>query len=128
MQTPNPAKRGMVLVHHEHSRCWVNDAPGRGHVAESDDFTIGVVTSVTRDGVVKRFRSAECGTERPGPADKRFGGKVYLAPGVDPEGAIEAARSHTWPGHPDQPMPFGSLEEIRAALRPYRQAEAEAGS
>lgn len=123
----NPATRGMVLVHHEHSSYWVNDEPGKGHSVESDDFTIGVVTSVTREGIVKRFRTAGWGTDRPGPADKQFRGKVYMAPGIDPEAALEAAKAHTWPGHPEQPMPFRSLEEVRAVLRPVREAEREAG-
>jgi hypothetical protein len=45
---------------------------------------------------------------------------MIMAPTVDPDRAIEAAKAHFWPGHPDQPRPYDSLAALRAELDPYR--------
>jgi len=37
-------------------------------------------------------------------------------------GAFAAAKAHTWPGHPTQPKAYESLEEVRAAVRPFRRS------
>lgn len=122
-----PAKRGMVLVHHETQRDYVTGQP----VTERETFSIGQVTSVTRDGIVKRFRGVSWGeacewsaTDQDGPAGRHFRGRVLLAPDIDPAAAVRAAKAHHWPGHPGQPMPFSSLREVRDALRECRDVPA----
>ena len=110
------AKRGMVLVHEITRRDYIIGEGPREHT----DCELGIVTSITRDGLVKRYRNA-WGGEQDGPAGRMFRGRVHLAPGIDPEPAMAAAKAHCWPGHPGQPKPYGSLAEVREALRPFRQ-------
>jgi len=50
----SPARRGDLIVIQQHHRDWVL----RGESREYDTYTVGVVTSVTRDGTVKMFREA----------------------------------------------------------------------
>ena len=124
------AKRGMVLVHHIHTSEWVNGTEGplghiEGHSVDRDEYRIGVVTSVTRGGLVMAFRTAGWGTDRlgtaePGPAVKRFRGRIFLAPGIAAEPAIDLAKAHYWPNHPGQPAPWTDLDTVKHALATLR--------
>jgi hypothetical protein len=94
---------------------------GQG-VTEATQVDLTVVASVTRGGVVKAVRSAWRGSaivplERWSPANPQI--NLVSQERIDVDGAMEAARNHTWPGHPDQPMPFDSLDEARTALLPF---------
>lgn len=109
------AKRGMALVHHRHVRDYVI---GQG-ASERDEYVVGIVTSVTREGIVKRYREAGWNSEHDGPAGKHFRGNIWLAPDLDADAAMAIAAAHTYPGH-TQVMPFASLQEVREALRPCR--------
>lgn len=100
-------------------------------VAERHDYIIGqerkprttvelaVVTSVTRDGIVKLVRHAW-------QSDDHKGVKLYPWESVrvvskdtiDVAQAIEIARSHHWPTTGAGVMPFDSVDECREAIRP----------
>lgn len=84
------------------------------------------VTSVTRQGLVKAVRS--CWTDSCSVPLERWsfpGPEVYLVSQdrIDVVAAMELARQHSWPGHPNQPMPFESLEAVRQALAPLRKGD-----
>jgi len=113
----HPAKRGMVVVHVVECRDWISGQPNR----EYTEVHVGVATSITRDGVVKRYRRfgwSDLTIE--GPASARFRGQLLAVPNVDPAGAEAATRAHFYPGHPNQVRAFADLAETREALRPYR--------
>jgi hypothetical protein len=109
------ARRGDLVVVHEHVRDYVI---GQG-ASEYDRYEVGVVTSVTRDGLVKRY-TGTWGSE----VTIRGHVRCQLVPraAVDVAGAFAAAKAHTWPGHPTQPKAYESLEEVRAAVRPFRRS------
>lgn len=86
------------------------------------------VASVTREGVVKAVRSVwRDSTPLPLARWPHANPQVLLVSRdrIDVEAALTAARAHAWPGHPDQPMPFDSVEEARDLLRPFLTASAE---
>ena len=75
------------------------------------------VTSCKRDGYVKECRDAS------GYIDTRWTtGRVLIIPPsvVASDDVRRVALAHHWDGHPNQPKPFDSLNEVRDALRPYR--------
>jgi hypothetical protein len=53
--------------------------------------------------------------------------RIYLLPaaGVDKAAAIEAVKAHTYPNS-TTPMPFASLDEVRALLKPFVLKEGSA--
>ncbi len=125
---PGAAKRGDLVVIEEHHR----DLVLRGESSEYDTFTVGVVTSVTRDGHVKMYRRAgefDQGKDWRGQPDRgepvppRMA-RAYLmsSKAVDVAGALATAACHVWDtgvtkdGHT---KPYDSLAEIKAALRPH---------
>lgn len=110
------ARRGdLVIVHTVHRDFIIGEGP-KSH----DEFTIGVVTNINRDGAVKAYRPV--GTDRPLPLVylARSLQNVYLLPKdrVDVEAAMATAAAHTWPGH-DYPRYYDTLGEVRDALRPH---------
>lgn len=108
----NRARRGMVAV------IRVRHATGtHGHT----DYEIGVVTSVTYDGWVKRYRDAWGSEVDFGYKRRLYEAVAFLVPDADPVLAMEIARAHHWPGHPGQPQPFRRLDEVRIALEPSRR-------
>jgi len=130
MTEATQAKRGDLVVVHTQSRDWVNDAPGRGHTQVSEQFAMGVVTSVTRDGQVKLWREAgeldgqrdHLGRPDRGRALPAVGFQkawIMSAAQIDVPGALASAAVHTWDGHPTRVKAFGSLDEARAAVRPH---------
>jgi hypothetical protein len=124
------AKRGDLVVVHTQSSDWVNDSPGHGHTQTSEQFAVGVVTSVTRDGLVKLWREAGqlddqrdyLGRPDRGRALPTVGFQQSLimsAAQIDVPGALASAAVHTWDGHSTHVKAFGSLDEVRAAVRPH---------
>jgi hypothetical protein len=116
---PTKAKRGdLVIVVQEHHD-YIIGKGAQGHTT----CEIGVVSSVTREGLVKAFRWA------------RYYGEAYDDPTllarmcrvvqtpivpasvIDVPAAMAAAKAHQWPS--GGTMPFESLDEVREALRPH---------
>lgn len=122
-ETFTAAHRGDGVVIAETHRDYVIGQP----MAERTTYELGTVTSITRDGQVKAWWPAHAsdahrvnvpgGYAIPG---RRAGLWLLPAAEFDVPGAITAARAHVWPGH-ESVKPFDSLEEIRAALRPYKR-------
>lgn len=84
-------------------------------------YDVAKVTSVTRDGLVKTILDA-WGTIAP--VERRVGLRavhVLSAQRIDVDAALRAAAEHHWPGHPDQPMPFDTLDDVRNTLRPFKK-------
>jgi hypothetical protein len=123
----NVAKRGDLIVIEQHHRDY---AIGSG-TREYDSFIVGVVTSVSRDGHVKMYRRAgsfDQGKDWRGQPDR--GENVpanmvrsYVASSteIDVVGALATAGCHVWPSGHESPMPFESLAEVQAALKPHRK-------
>lgn len=113
------ARRGDAVVIQQHRVTYMISQPSQEH----DDFEVGIVTGISRDGMVRKWRSAWYGADGAGVAipERRSGLWLLPAAEFDVTAVIEAARAHCWPGHPDQPMPFASLGEVRKAMRPCRR-------
>lgn len=100
-----------------------------GQPTERTTYQLGMVASATREGVVKSWF-------RPGYGDQlvneyqsvlaRNERAAYVVPksGIDVAAVLTAAKDHHWPGHPGQPMPFDTVEEVREIARPHRKATA----
>lgn len=79
------------------------------------------VTSCTRDGYVKECEDV-AGYKNGAWASARV---LVIPPTmVAPDDVLRVGREHHYDGHPNQPRPFDSLEELRDALRPFRVAPA----
>lgn len=96
------ARRGDLLLLGQDGDCW----------------RFGVVTSITREGVVRAARLVGYGDvptmiypPRPGQVVK-----VMCRDRIDVDAALAVAAAHTWPQH-DSPMPYSSLTEAREAVR-----------
>lgn len=124
----NVAKRGDLVVIEQHHRDFVLHGENR----EYDEFTVGVVTSVTRDGHVKMFRRAgnfDQGKDWHGQPDRGEGipsrmVRSYLmsAKDIDVAGALATAACHVWvtdQAHEDSTKAYDSLAEVKAALKPH---------
>jgi hypothetical protein len=111
------AKRGDLVVVVRKSRDFVI---GQGS-QERTDIHVGIATSVSREGLVKTYRGGLIDSATPVGHDQVY---VVSAKEIDVERAYAAAREHAYPGHPDQAMPFDSLEEVKALLRPFRSVQA----
>jgi hypothetical protein len=119
------ARRGdLIVVCQEH--------PSFGAGDPYDSYTVGVVTSVTRDGGVKAYRpagdlpeperagrAADKGTDLARQRPDRFW--VLPADGVDVPAALATAACHTWPDS-QFPQPYESLDEVRAVMQPHLAA------
>ena len=76
------------------------------------------ITSCTRDGIAKA--AEDCQGYTVGAWALTSGRALLIAADrVRPEDAMRVAREHHYDGHPNQPKPFDSVEELREALRPY---------
>lgn len=113
----NQAKRGDLAIIESRHRDHFMGQDAR----ERSAFAVCVVTSITRDGVVKAVRRTGYG-DTIQPIAHWVGFHVaHIVPQtkIDVDGALEAARQHTWPDHPDQPKYYDTLDEVRDALRPH---------
>lgn len=84
-------------------------------------YTVCVVLNVSRAGEVKTVHST-CAPEYPIEIKRWIGhGRTYVIPAtqIDVAGALETAKNHTWPGHPDKPKYYNTLDEVKVALRPH---------
>ena len=123
----NAAKRGDLIVIEEHHRDYVLHGDNR----EYDTFIVGVVTSVTRDGHVKMYRRAgsfDQGKDWRGQPDRGEAVsprmvRTYVASAteIDVAGALATAGCHVWPSGHESPMPYESLAEVQADLKPHRK-------
>jgi hypothetical protein len=113
-----PAKRGDLIAIRTERHDYV--------VGKETEMTItveiGVVTSVTRDGVVKAA-VVPYGPESNGQVDltrpnHRRSISIVPQDKIDVRDALATYRQHTWPGHRST-QPYASLDEARAALRPH---------
>lgn len=90
---------------------------------DAQEATLVRLTGLTRDGKIRTYRPAA----REQDYDSRVGrdwreiDAFVDASSLDPEHAIEAARAHTWPGHPDSPRPWECFAEAKEALRTARR-------
>jgi hypothetical protein len=116
-------RRGDVILVERVDRDYYTD--GRG-VVERTSYAFGVVASATRDGVPKAWHPVGYGDELVAegyaqPVNSRLVNRFWVlsAKDIDVTGVLRAAKVHHWPDHPDQPMPFDSLDEAKAAARPY---------
>lgn len=115
--THTPAKRGdlaiLVVTRHDYYI-------GEGS-RESTTVEVCEVTNITRDGIAKRVRRA--GAEMPVDLSRYpRGSQIFIVPAaeIDVTAALEAAAAHPWPsGH--KGMPYASLDEVKAMLRPLRK-------
>lgn len=109
------ATRGdLVIVQQTHNDFVI----GQG-LTTRETFEVGVVTSVTREGVVKRFRSSWLDSEQR--ADLRRNARFLIASAaiIDVRAALETAKAHVWDAEHPYPKPYDSLAEAQAALRPH---------
>jgi hypothetical protein len=112
-----PAKRGdIAVIVTERRDC---------HIGKSSTIRTEVevteVTSVTREGAVKAVRFARRGAPSI-PVARLMPHTTYVVPRAefDVASALDAARAHHWPNHPDQPKHFDSLDEVRGMLIAHR--------
>lgn len=127
-QTANMAKRGDLVVIEEHHHDYVLHGENRDY----STYTVGEVTSVTRDGHVKMYRRAgsfDQGKDWRGQVDR--GENVparmvrsYLMDSktIDVRGALATAACHVWvtdTAHEDQPRAYDTLADVKAALKPH---------
>lgn len=121
------AKRGDLAVTHVQRPMYEYAGEER---PERDEFQVGQVTSITRDGLVKMYRPAgnlESGPDYLGRPDRGVplpktalaGTMVMSAKLIDVPGALATAACHVWEGHETQPRAYGSLDEVQAAMRPH---------
>jgi len=119
------ARRGDLVVIHLRHHEWKDGRP-----REYDDFWVGQVTSVTRAGLVRRYRPA--GTfawdadgrgrpdrVRPLPSLWSERAAIKSKEEIDVPGALATAACHVWPGHEGHVRGYGTLAEVKAALRPH---------
>jgi hypothetical protein len=120
------AKRGDLVVFHIRSSSWsLSPGPVR---TQAEDFTVGMVTGVTRDGLVRLYRPAGdltvsdyLGRPYRGQGLPRAGlvaWWVMPASRIDIAGTMVTAATHVYP-HGETPRPYGTLDEVRAALKPH---------
>lgn len=123
------AKRGDLVVIQKRNRDYAIGQETR----EYDTFTVGVVTSVTRDGMVKMFKEAGHidhvdyrGKPDRGQAVPTVGHErtmIVSAADIDVAGALATAACHVWvtdASHETHVKYYESVDELRAALQPHR--------
>jgi len=96
---------------------------------EQTEYTVMTVCSVTRDGRTKavrddRYPSDGHNVAYPEPLDRMLGFRnILIVPkdSIDTEAALATVRAHTYPDS-TTPRAYGSLDDVRAALRPHLKA------
>jgi hypothetical protein len=115
------ARRGDVVLIVRTTRDYIIGQAAR----ERTDCSFALVSSITRDGMVKKVRRIAYGSDvlESAPSDLGLHDRVYVLPAtdVDVTGLLAAAKAHHWPDHPNQPMPFGGVDEARELARPFRK-------
>lgn len=114
------AKRGDLIVIETVRRDYVI---GQGST-ERRQFEVFEVAGLFRDGRVRTVRSVAWSSNYAQTLEGRQKViglvRTYLLPaaGIDKGAAVEAIKAHTYPNS-DTPMPFASLDEVRALLKPF---------
>lgn len=119
------ARRGDLVVIHLRHREWKDGQP-----REYDDFWVGQVTSVTREGLVRLYRAAgtfawdsdgrgRSDRGRPLPSLWFEWAAVKSQKEIDVQGALATAACHVWPGHEGHVRGYDTLAEVKTALRPH---------
>ncbi|GAB3977437.1 hypothetical protein GCM10029978_067140 [Actinoallomurus acanthiterrae] len=108
------AKRGDLIVVQTRRRAY--------GMASWDELGIGIVTNLTREGRIKKWRPA--GGEVPATLNSSAIHRYYVIPQdqIDVEAALQTATEHTWPGG-SPGMPYESLRDVQAALLPHRKPQ-----
>lgn len=109
--THTPARRGDLAAVVTTTRDYVIGAP----TTERTSVRIGVVTSITREGIVKMVDGRKLWNH-----ERTL---VISATRIDVEAALAIAAAHVWPSHTST-MPYASIEEARDALRPALRSPA----
>lgn len=90
---------------------------------ERTTITLGIVTSVTREGLIKAlqvpFSSDDHGARAPYHVTPYIQTLLVPAAAVDVAGVMAAYRQHTYAGH-TQIEPFESVDAARAFVAPFR--------
>ena len=85
---------------------------------EATVYDVGIVASITRDGIVKAVETRYGGST---PLKNMHGiGRTFVVPQgeINVREAAEAAWSNEWrPGYPGKP--FDSLDDLRDVVRPF---------
>jgi hypothetical protein len=92
---------------------------------ERTTYEFGMVASATRDGVLKSWFRIGYGDQIVSEYQsiltrEERAAYVLSQSEIDVSAVLTAAKSHHWPDHPGQPMPFDSVEEAREIARPFR--------
>lgn len=116
-EAPKARRGDLVVVHTTHHDYIIGVGEG---VRSHDEFTVGVVTSITREGLVKAYRPVGYDSPILLAHLSRQLQQTYLMPQtrVDVAGALKTAAAHTWPGH-DYSRYYDTLDEVKVALRPH---------
>lgn len=113
------ARKGDLIV----VECVSHSYAVKGPRTVNTTYRVGVVDSASRTGTVKTWRAVGYGDQllssyaQGVKYDKHW---VMSEKDVDVDGALGAAKAHHWEGHPGQPQDFDTLDEVRAALRPFK--------
>ena len=116
------AKRGDLAVVVSRTRTEVT----RGDSYEVFRATLGRVSSVTNDGIVKRYKSATTADSdlRERKVQPREQVLIVSHRTVDVDAALAQYRKHTWrdTGGTDSDMirPYESMDDVRNALKQFR--------
>lgn len=116
----HPAKRGDLIVIQTHHRDYVIGAGGGAR--EYDYFQVGVVTNITRNGTVKKWREAR--DSHAYELDNTVGLVAYWVQSqaeIDVVAAVETAAANPWPHNGMPGMPYGALEDVKAAMKQHRR-------
>jgi hypothetical protein len=93
-------------------------------------WTLGKVASASRDGQVTKWFPIGWGdqlhSDSPRAIDHMSARVVCSAKNLDVDAVLQAAkRDHSWPGHPNQPQSFATLEELKAFVAPFLSTHEE---
>ena len=109
------ASRGDLVVIERRNR---GDVNGQGSY-DRVEYEAGVVTSITREGAIKAFRTRYSDTQ---PIDRIVGFvRSYIVEKgvVDVDAAVAAAWANPW-HNGDPGKPFDSLDEVKACVAPFK--------
>ena len=113
------AKRGDLVVIEKRTSYTTTSAGYH----EATIYEVGIVTSITREGVTKAIETRYGG---PTPLKNIYGvGRTFIVSQdeIDVRAAAEAAWSNEWkPGYPGKP--FDSLDEVRSVVSPFKYQQA----
>lgn len=124
MSAPYKPRRGDLVALVEQSTYTIQAVGKLGHVTR-EKVTLGVITSMGRDGMVKAWRDLAYEDIAPTRRD-RFRGQVLTIPArfdVDEVTAAYRARRYPTAPHSDMVPPFETTGALRAFLADYMGEE-----